>query len=455
MGDSLYSAGMILLALFLVLLNGFFVAAEFAIVKVRATRIDELVAKNRFGARKAQEAVRHLDAYLSATQLGITLASLGLGWIGEPAIAHLIEPLLEGRVGPKAQAAIAFTIAFTIITFLHIVIGELAPKSLAIQRAEATTLAIIYPLDWFYKLFRLPIFLLNNTAAIVLRLFGLRNLGEGEGEAHSEEELRLILNASHAGGEIKSSELKLVNQVLDFAHRQAREIMVPRPDIIFLTTEKTISENIAVTERAGFTRYPLCTGTPDDVVGMVHIKDLLSLARRNGHGANEDEACLREIARPLLRVPETKPIDQMLRNFQREHQQLAIVVDEYGGTAGMVTLEDILEEIVGDIQDEFDRTSPELEPAGKDCYHVDARMSLGKLERTLDFTPPEKEAEVDTVGGFVMTTLGGGARTGASVPYGTATFTITEMTGRRVRKVRVCIPEPAFTTGALSVPENG
>lgn len=458
MSDSLQSAGLVLFALFLVLLNGFFVAAEFAMVKVRATRIEELAAKNRFGARKAQQAIRHLDAYLSATQLGITLASLGLGYIGEPAFARLLEPLLGG-LDPKTRHGVAFAIAFTIITALHIVIGELAPKSLALQKAEATTLAIIYPLGWFYWLFRIPIFLLNATAAVVLRLFGLKPAAEGDGEAHSEAELRLILNASHEGGEIRESEFNLVNQIFEFAHRQAKEIMIPRPDVIFLDAQKSVAENIAVTEQVNFTRYPLCNGSPDDVIGMVHIRDLLGLtvtgkrrftfvpsapdAPPAAAALPSEEEALRCIARPVLRVPENKPIDQMLRTFQREHQHLAVVVDEYGGTAGIVTLEDILEEIVGDIQDEFDRTSPELEPSGKDCYHVDARMSLGKLHRTLNIESPDENPEVDTVGGWILASLSNAVREGDTLPYGSATFTVTEVAGRRIRKVRVCVPEPA------------
>ncbi|MES2461723.1 MAG: CNNM domain-containing protein, partial [Armatimonadota bacterium] len=212
MPDPLKSVALVLFALFLVLLNGFFVAAEFAIVKVRSTRIDELAAKNQFGAKKAQDAVRHLDAYLSATQLGITLASLGLGYVGEPAFAHLIEPIF-GSLSETTRHILSAAIAFTLITALHIVIGELAPKSLAIQRAESTTLAIIYPLDFFYRLFKLPIALLNGTASLVLRPFGLTAAGEHGGDAHSEDELRLILNASMAGGEIKASEVHLVNQV--------------------------------------------------------------------------------------------------------------------------------------------------------------------------------------------------------------------------------------------------
>lgn len=452
------SVALVAFALFLVLLNGFFVAAEFALVKVRATRIDELADKKRFGAKKAQSAVRHLDAYLSATQLGITLASLGLGYIGEPAFAHLLEPLLAGRVSQSAQHTIAFAVAFTIITALHIVIGELAPKSLAIQKAEATVLAVVYPLDFFYRLFKLPIFLLNSLAGAVLRLFGLQNASEhGEGEAHSEGELRRILDTSVAGGEIRESEANLVHQVFDFAHRQAKDVMVPRPDVIFLNTERTLDECVARTEESGFTRFPLMDGSPDAVVGMIHVKDLLALARHSQPGQS-DETALRRIARPILRVPETKPIDQLLRDFQRERQHMAAIVDEYGGTAGIVTLEDIVEEIVGDIQDEFDRTSPELEPAGKDCYHVDARMSLDKLQRALSITGPAEEIEVDTLGGYFLEIRGDTARVGDELSFGEATFTIIEMVGRRVRKVRVCVPEPVVPSaaeGASALPAGG
>jgi CBS domain containing-hemolysin-like protein len=443
MSDTLQSVLLIVFALFLVVLNGFFVAAEFAIVKVRATRIEELAAKNAFGAKKAKEAVQHLDAYLSATQLGITLASLGLGYIGEPAFAHLLEPLLHGHVSQRAVETISFAIAFTLITALHIVVGELAPKSLAIQKAEAVTLGVIYPLDWFYRLFKLPIAALNFIASLVLKPFGLAPAGEhGSGEAHSEDELRLILAASQQGGEIKESELTLVNQVFDFARQQAREVMVPRPDVVFLSTGKSIWDNIRIADNSSFTRFPLAEGdSPDQIVGMVHVKDLLALSRQESN--EEDTERLRRIARALPRIPETKQIDQMLREFQRARQHMAVVVDEYGGTAGIVTLEDLIEEIIGDIQDEFDRTSPELEPAGKDCYHVDARMSLHKMERTLGILGgPAEETDVDTIGGWILSLRGDiPMRVGESAPYGDATVTITEMAGRRIRKVRVCIPE--------------
>lgn len=439
MSDALQSALLILFALFLVLLNGFFVAAEFALVKVRATRIEELAAKNVFGAKKTREALRHLDAYLSATQLGITLASLGLGYVGEPAFAHLLEPLF-GSFGERTQHLVAFIIAFTIITTLHIVVGELAPKSWAIQRAEQVTLAVIYPLDFFYKVFQWPIRALNGVAGQLLRLVGLRN-AEGHGtESHSEQEVRLILSASHQGGEITASELNLVTQVFNFSERQAWEVMVPRPDIVFLTTERSLVENARVAYESEYTRLPLIEdGSPDDIIGLIHIRDL-SREISEGDANLSDAERLRSIARDLPRIPETKPIDQLLREFQRQRQHMAVVVDEYGGTAGIATIEDIIEEIVGDIQDEFDRTTREMEPAGKDCFNVDARMPLTKLERTLNLEG--EETDVDTLGGWILSKKGvAPIRVGDAVPYGEATITVTEMVGRRVRKVRVCIPE--------------
>jgi CBS domain containing-hemolysin-like protein len=444
MPAALQSFFLVLFALFLVFLNGFFVAAEFAIVKVRSTRIEELAARGTFGAKKAQEAVRHLDSYLSATQLGITLASLGLGYIGEPAFAHLLEPTLGWLPERIRPAAVAGIVAFTLITALHIVLGELVPKSLAIQKAEKITLAVIYPLDFFYRLFRAPIVLLNGVASLVLRPFGVSPAGGHEGsEPHSEDELRMIISASRQGGELKESEYTIVNRVFDFAQQQAKEIMVPRLDVVFLSTDWSIAENVRVAEESGFTRFPLMEdGSQDDVVGMIHIKDLLALSRQEGTATEDDAARLRRIARDMIRVPETKQIDQMLRDFQRGRQHMAVIVDEYGGTAGIVTLEDIVEEIIGDIHDEFDRTAPELEPVGEDCYSVDARMSLAKLERALNIAGPAEETEVDTIGGWVMAERGSGTiRLGDIVAYGEATVTVTELAGRRVRKVKVCIPE--------------
>ncbi|GAB4451833.1 MAG: hemolysin family protein [Armatimonadaceae bacterium] len=453
MSEPAQSALLLLFALFLVFLNGFFVAAEFAIVKVRATRIEELAEQGAFGAKLAKRAVEHLDAYLSATQLGITLASLGLGYIGEPAFAHLLEPLF-GELDETARHFVAGAIAFTIITILHIVLGELAPKSLAIQKAEKVTLAIIHPLHWFYLLFRLPIALLNGIAGLVLKAFGLTAANEHGQDMHSQEELRIILSASHEGGAIEAEEYQLVNRVFEFGREQAKEVLVPRPDVVFLSTGKTISENIRIAEESSFTRFPLIEeGSPDNVLGMVHVKDLLALSRQMS--AEPEPEQLRRIAREMLRIPETKAIDDLLRELQRNRQHMAVVVDEYGGTAGIVTLEDLIEEIIGDIQDEFDRTAPELEPAGEDCYTVDGRISLAKLQRTLEIEPPTEETEMETLGGWLLSQeTGRPLRIGDTFHYGNARISVQELAGRRVRKARVCIPERATTSSPANDAET-
>jgi CBS domain containing-hemolysin-like protein len=437
MPDYLQQILLLLLTLFLVLLTGFFVAAEFALVKIRATRVDELAAKNLFGARKLQGALRNLNAYLSATQLGITVATLTLGSFGETVVEALIGPVLK-----PVPHWMTTAVALTFVTVLEVVIGEIAPKTLAIQRAERIALAVIYPLDLFYKLFQGPIWVMNGLATLVLRPFGLRPSGEhGEGDAHSEDELRLILEASHAGGTIKESELTLVNQVFDFTHRTVREVMVPRPDVTFLDISRPLVDTVAAVEVAGFSRFPLIDGSPDNVIGVVHVKDLLRLTL-----SGDPAASLAGIARPALSVPETKPVEVLLREFQQKRQRLAVVVDEYGGTAGIVTLEDIVEEIVGDLQDEFDRSAPEMEPAGKDCYTVDGRMAIDKLVRQLDLTVSDALPDIDTVGGLFLATRTGPLRIDDTTTLGGATLTITELAGRRIRRVLVCIPEPADPT---------
>jgi len=417
----------LLAAVFLVLLNGFFVAAEFAIVKVRATRIDEMVQQGSWPARVAKKAVQHLDAYLSATQLGITIASLGLGWIGEPAIADLIEPYFRdlGRWSPAATHTTAITVAFILITFMHIVFGELAPKSLAILRAESTTLWVVYPLDIFYRLFYPAIWLLNGAANLVLRLIGLQVAGEHE-EAHSEEEIRMILAASHAGGYLKDSELDIVRNVFEFARKQAKDIMVPRVDIVYLSTEWPPEKNRRIALQTGYTRFPLCEGDIDQVIGMVHIKDILSL---------EPDARLdiRRLKRDILIIPENKPIDQLLREFQHSHTYMALVMDEYGGTAGLVSLEDVLEELVGEIEGEFGAEPKKIVPTQDGGYLLDSRLTLMELKRDLGIALHEEEA--DTIGGYVMAALGAIPHPGDQVEADGYRLTVVQMAGRRIRRV--------------------
>jgi CBS domain containing-hemolysin-like protein len=341
-------------AFLLVLINGFFVAAEFALVKIRRTRLEELSQQGNKRAELALKIVSSFDTYLGATQLGITLASLALGWLGEPAVASLLEPLIfayfPGTFWLVHTASI--TIGFIIITFLHIVLGELVPKSMAIQRSESLALFVVWPLYFFHKLGYPVIVLFNKTARVILALFGFEPTSNAE-LAHSEDELRMLVSASHRGGVLDQMESELLDNVFDFADRLAREVMVPRQDMTCLFTDDTFEENMQVVKDTGHTRYPLCEDDKDHVIGMVHIRDLMDLDINGGK-----EQDLRIVMREILVVPEGMSVAKLLQVMRRKRTHLAVVADEYGGTAGLVALEDVLEEIVGDIEDEHDRPKP-------------------------------------------------------------------------------------------------
>jgi CBS domain containing-hemolysin-like protein len=424
------SLGYLFLAAFLVLLNAFFVAAEFAIVKVRATRVQELVQEGVRGAGAVQNAIQNLDAYLSATQLGITLASLGLGWIGEPAFSSLVTPLL-GAVGVWSESvvhSISLTMAFASITFLHIVLGELAPKSLAIRRPEELSLLVAPPLRLFYRVFYPALWFLNASSSFFLRMFRIAPATESE-LAHSEEELRLLLTESHRTGTLSASKRKLLENVFDYTRRSAKHIMVPRADIVHLSLLRSFAENLETIRQTQHTRYPLCSEDIDHVVGMIHAKDLFQPT----DGVHERTDLLK-LKRDILFVPESRPLELLQRDFQQRRVHMAIVVDEYGGTSGLVTLEDILEEIVGEIQDEFDTETPRVESTA-DGYVVDGLVLLEELAARLGFTAPEHESS--TLGGFVIARLGRIARIGDLVALDGYNAKVIEMKGRRVSKLLV------------------
>lgn len=425
-------------AFLLVLLNGFFVAAEFALVKVRSTQIAEMANAGKAPARMALHAIHHLDAYLSATQLGITLASIGLGWIGEPAFEALLHPVFHAlHLPPQVAGTVSFLVPFAIISALHIVLGELAPKSLAIQKSAGVSLAIAYPLHWFYWLFRPAISLLNGAAGLILRLFRLQPASEHE-IAHSQEELRMILTASGESGVLKDSEVDLVKHVFEFADKVAWDIMVPRVDMTYMDATWPLERNVEIANSHTYTRYPLCEGDSDHVIGMIHIKDLVRLAASGGRD-------IREVRREIIFVPETKSIDQLLREFQLRKMHMAVVVDEYGGTAGIVTLEDVLEEIVGEIHDEFEEPLPDVQRVGEHDLLVDGKVMLDDLKADYGVELPENESE--TVGGWVLDAVGGIPEVGITVEAGNYAIQVKEMDGQRVRKVLVIrtvpVPEPA------------
>lgn len=406
--DLLTQLSLIVMALFLVFLNGFFVASEFSIVKIRGSRIEELVQQGNKRARKARPLVQSMDEYLSATQLGITIASLALGWVGEPAFASLFEPALRsmGALTPVVTHSLASVSAFLLITFLHIVLGELAPKTLSIQRAESVILWISVPLSWFYRMSYPFIWALNGTANAFLRLAGISPSSETE-VAHSEEELRLILAHSHAQGILDRDEKRMLERVFDFADRSVRQVMVPSTEIVFLDLQKSLEENLEIARKNRHTRYLLCDKTFDRVVGIVHIKDLFWQYRELKERFN-----LTLIKRPVQFVPESKYIKTLLTEFRHTRTHLAVVVDEYGATIGIVTLDDILEQLVGEIQDEFDIDSPPplIQETGVNQYMIHGRALLVEVTNELKVTIEDKEN--DTMGGHIMMLLGRTAQVG-------------------------------------------
>jgi CBS domain containing-hemolysin-like protein len=389
----------IFLALALIALNGFFVAAEFALVRVRDSRIQQLEQEGSARAGVVRGALRDLDDYLSVCQVGITVASLGLGWVGEPAVAHLIDPLLHavGITSERAVTFISFVVGFGLITYAHLVFGEQAPKYFSIQKAERTALWISRPLRIFMVLFRPLVWLVNASTNFVLRPWGIK-LGE-EIEAHSEEELRIMISSSAASGELEPEERDYLNNVFEFGDRVAREIMVPRPDIEALSVDMPLPEMVDAAVFGRYTRYPVYEGDLDHVIGAVHVKDLLRTAREN-----PDDFDIKTIVRDCLVVPENKPILQILKEFQKRKLQMAIVIDEWGSVEGLITIEDIIEELVGEIQDEFDEGEAQIEKLGESVYAIDGRIPITEVNEYFDLDLPHED--FDTIGGYILGVLG-------------------------------------------------
>ncbi|HAQ07920.1 MAG TPA: hypothetical protein DCR24_10490 [Bacillus bacterium] len=390
----------LLLVALLIALTAFFVATEFAIVKVRSSRIDQLIAEGKSGAKAAKHVTTHLDEYLSACQLGITITALGLGWLGEPTVEKMLHPLFEKLdINPSLSHILSFGIAFASVTFLHVVVGELAPKTVAIQMAEAVTIAFSGPIILFYRIMYPFIWVLNGSARLLVGLFGLKPASEHE-IAHSEEELRILLSESYKSGEINQNELKYVNNIFEFDERLAKEIMVPRTEIVSLDISDNIETIIDVIQRERYTRYPVIEGEKDNILGMINIKEILTA--RLGQKELQKEAVLHSFVKPVIRVIETIPIHDLLVKMQKERIHMAILIDEYGGTSGLVTVEDILEEIVGDIRDEFDADEiAEIRKIKDGHYLFSSRVLIGEVNDLLGINLSDEE--VDTIGGWFMT----------------------------------------------------
>jgi CBS domain containing-hemolysin-like protein len=418
-------AGKLAVIFALVVLNGFFVACEFAIVKVRASQLDALAEEGNLRAVFAKHVRAHLDAYLSATQLGVTLSSLALGWIGEQYLVGMLQPAfaLVNVHSHALVSAVSITLAFIGITFLHIVFGELAPKYIAIGNPLQISLLLVRPLGAFYVLFKPAIWLLYKSSNVVLQKLLRIKPVSGSELAHSEEELRLILDQSEKSDEVSELGRDLLVNALDLRQRVVRDIMTPRGEVVFLDLEESFERNVKKALESRHTRFPLCRGHLDNAVGLIHIKELMPMMR-------DPHPDLLRIKRELIPVPEMMSLEKLLNLFLTKHAHLAIVVDEYGGTVGMVTLENVLEEIVGDIQDEFDSEKAEFRKINDHEFSVVGSLGLYELR---DLAGLELEsADVSTIGGYVTHLLGHLPKQGEQVRINDYVVTISQTDGRRV-----------------------
>ncbi|WP_141433086.1 hemolysin family protein [Bacillus sp. 03113] len=383
----------------LIALTAFFVTSEFAIVKVRSSKIDQLIEEGNRNALAAKKVISNLDEYLSACQLGITITALGIGVVGESTIEHLLRPMfLSLNIPASVTTILSFTLAFALITFLHVVVGELAPKTLAIQKAETISLLTARPLILFYRIMYPFIWVLNGAARLTTGLFGLKPVSEHE-LAHSEEELRIILSESYKSGEINQSEFKYVNKIFEFDNRIAKEIMVPRTEIASMSIDTSLENFLKIVHEEKFTRYPIIDGDKDHIIGMVNIKEIMTDLIK----ANElSSKTLVTYIRPIIRVIDTIPIHDLLVKMQKERIHMAILMDEYGGTSGLVTVEDIIEEIVGEIRDELDMDEiPMVRKVNDQHYIIDAKVLISEVNELLNIEIDDED--IDTIGGWILT----------------------------------------------------
>ncbi|MBN8048854.1 HlyC/CorC family transporter [Paraclostridium bifermentans] len=419
----------ILLVFFLVFLNGFFVATEFAMVKVRKSRIETLIIQGDKRAKRTLIVVKDLNSYLSACQLGITLASLGLGWVGEPAILRLLMPIFNLFNLPSSlEHSIAFIIAFSIITGCHIVFGELVPKSLAIISPEKIALSTAFPLIFFYKLTYPVMWIFNHSTNWILKVFGLFQVDEHE-SVHTDEEIKLLVEESYNHGLVDKTELTLVDNIFDFSDKTVKEIMVPRTDITNIFIEDAFDDIIDFTLKEQLTRYPVCKENKDNVIGFIHIKDLY---KQKIEGSNQE---IKNIIRDIKLVPESMLISDLLKIFKKDKVQVALVIDEYGGTSGLVTIEDILEEIVGEIQDEFDEEEDSIIKCEDNSYIVDGKVLIEDITEFL-YIDIEDE-HIDTIGGWAYAQLDSYPKVNDKFTYKNYEFTILKCNRKRINKLLI------------------
>jgi CBS domain containing-hemolysin-like protein len=447
------------------LANAFFVVAEFALVRVRPSTLQHLAQRGSKRARLAEHIIEHLDPYLSACQVGITLASVLIGWLGEPTVRDVVVAPLFQLLGLQNVALlriVSFLLGTTVVAGILIVLGEQTPKYLALRRAEAATLFVAYPLHWFYVVMKPAIHLLDQASNFFCTLMGVPRM-DAMDESHSEEELRFILAASVRRGKLPADKLDLLENILEMSSRTVRQVMVPRTGIAYFNLQKPLAQNLMIAEKTAHSRYPLVDGDLDHVVGIIHMKDLFwqlkdleSIAA--GHGEPEyrnpmimggdlqdnppasGAEFLKKIARKTLFVPETMRLDALLREFQKARIHMAIVVDEYGGVAGLVTLENVIETIVGQIQDEFDAEQPRIQKLAEREYAVDGVTPLAEVNHALGTAFADEE--VDTIGGLILKQFGRLPKSGESLVIEGVELTVMAMDNQRIARVRLRMPEP-------------
>jgi len=443
-----------LAVLLLVAANGFFVAAEFALVKVRKTRIDQLTAEGSRAAAIVQKQIEQLDNFIAATQLGITLASLALGWVGEPAIARVIESILHSTLGVEGGTALAHGIAigvsFFFITGLHIVLGELVPKSIALQRSETTVLWVARPLYYFNRVFRPVVLLMNGIGNLVVQALGLQTAGE-HAAIHSVEELEMLVAQSREAGVLKPSEEQMLRRVFDFGDKRVSQVMMPRMEVEGVPSDADFPQLVELAAKRGFTRFPVYHETLDNIVGMLNTKDLFEPLHQLQLG-KKPQTDLTSLIRPVIKVPDVLPIDDLLSEMINKQIHMAVVVDEYGGTAGIVTFEDILEELVGDVRDELDTDEKDARHPVE--VHADGSATISGLTTIPEFNEQfgaqlDRDAGYDTIAGFVLGELRRGAVVGDEVHVNGYVLRVEVMDDLRIASLRVereAEPEPDSKT---------
>ncbi|MFC1960294.1 hemolysin family protein [Chloroflexota bacterium] len=445
------SAVGLLIAFGLVLLNAFFVATEFALVSVRRSRIDTLIEDGKANARVVQRALNHLDRYIAATQLGITIASLALGWVGEPALGHLVEPVVEAILEPLAHilpegmiqatsgAAIGGAIAFGIITFMHVVIGELMPKSIALQDPEGTALVVARPMSWITRLFHWPVKALNGTGNFLLRLFGVEAASDHE-LAHSVEELKLLVRSSAASGVFAGGEDNIVEAVFEMGETRARQLMVPRTEIMAFQADTSLDDVVDEVAVSNLTKFPVYEDGLDQTIGILHSKDLLRCIRSNARSPGDTPVSLRDLVRPALFVSDSIKIGDLLGRFREERQHLALLLDEYGGTAGLITLEDLLEELVGDVRDAFEPGEAEIVEQPDGSFLLSGLTPIDHVNEQFDLQLHSLNYE--TLAGYILDQLDRMAATGDQIEDAGVGLAVETMDDLRIDRVRLRVLDP-------------